>query len=703
MRHTKDDTERKIEQYLSEMTLTEKIGQMTQRGKITEKEKQMLREGKIGSFLNLRGAENVYEIQRIAVEESRLGIPLIIGDDVIHGYKTIFPIPLAESCSWDPELIEDTAAIAAREASAAGIHWIFAPMVDIARDPRWGRIAEGAGEDPYLGGVIAGARVRGFQRNPSNQPRVAACPKHFAAYGLSEAGRDYNTVDVSDIRLRQVYFPPFRAALEAGAVTLMSAFNDLNGVPCTGNRRLLRDVLQEEWGFAGFVVSDWCSVDELVQHGYAATREEAAIHAVNAGTHMDMHSRVYTENLERLVQEGKVSEATVDDAVRRILRVKFWLGLFENPYPERKSKHPVFLCGAHREKAREAARKSIVLLKNEGSLLPLDRRTGSIAVIGPLAEARQDLMGCWAGQGDAEDVVSVLSGIRHKLGSRATLLHARGCGTDGDDRSGIGEAVRIARRSDVAVLVVGESAGMSGENRNRTSLELPGVQRDLVRAVFDTGTPVVLILINGRPLSISWEDRHIPAILEAWQPGTEAGHAIADILFGDANPSGKLSVTFPRTVGQVPIYYNHKHTGRPREKSYVDCPETPLYPFGYGLSYTRFEYRNLRLSKKATTLQTPLSVSVEVLNAGKFEGEETVQLYIGDMAASVTRPVKELKGFQKISLKPGERREVTFTLTPDHLGFYDEDGEFNLEPGRFKIWVGPHSAEGLEETFELLR
>ncbi|GGE03856.1 glycosyl hydrolase [Marinithermofilum abyssi] len=701
--HVNQETERRIDKLLAKMTLKEKVGQLTQRGKITSKEREMVREGKIGSFLNLRGPEKVREIQRIAVEESRLGIPLLIGDDVIHGYRTIFPIPLGEASSWDPELMEETAAIAAGEAAVDGIRWIFAPMVDIARDPRWGRIAEGAGEDPYLCATIARAKVRGFQRIREGGGPTAACPKHFAAYGLAEAGRDYNTVDVSELRLRQTYFPPFQAALEEGAATIMAAFNDLNGIPCTGNRWLLKEVLQEEWGFPGFVVSDWCSVYELVSHGNAADREEAARLAIGAGTHMDMHARVYPEHLPRLAAEGKVPETAINDAVRRVLRVKFWLGLFDDPYPQAGGGETVFLRKEHREKAREAAGKSMVLLKNEAGLLPLDPSLASIAVIGPLADAKSDLLGCWAGQGESSDVISVLEGIRQRVGPDTDLHYVRGCDVDGDDESGIAEAVKAARKADVVVLVVGEGADMSGENHNRTSLDLPGVQPELVRAVHGTGTPVVLVLINGRPLALPWEDRHISAILEAWHPGTEGGRAVADVLFGDVNPGGKLPVTFPRSVGQVPIYYSHKKTGRPEMKSYADSPVTPLYPFGHGLSYTRFEYRNLRLSVTTGSLDEPLTVTVEIVNAGERAGEETVQLYIGDVAARITRPVKELKGFRKVFLQPGERREVSFIVTPEDLGYVDEKGRFILEPGMFRVWVGPDSARGLEAAFERVK
>lgn len=697
------EVEKKIDSLLLRMTLVEKIGQMTQRGTLKDSDREMIKEGRIGSFLNVRGAEEVNEIQRIAVEESRLGIPLIIGDDVIHGYRTTFPIPLAEASSWNLALMEETAAVAAMEASTDGIHWIFAPMVDIARDARWGRVAEGAGEDTYLGSEIARARVQGLQRNDwHDRPNVVACPKHFAAYGAAEAGRDYNTVDVSELRLRETYFPPFQAALDAGAGTMMAAFNDLNGVPCSGNRWLLMDILQKEWGFGGFVVSDWESIDELVQHGNSASRKEAGRTGANAGVHMDMHSRVYHEHLLDLVENGDVPEEIIDDAVRRILRVKFWLGLFDHPYTDSKLAESILLNPSHVETARQMARESIVLLKNEGDVLPLQKDISKLAVIGPLADDHSAILGCWAGQGRPEDAVSVLEGIRSVLDPSITILYEKGCEVNTALSEGISKAVDAVKQADLAIVVLGETAWMSGENNSRVSLDLPDVQSELLKAIHESGTPVVLVLVNGRPLSVSWAQDHVPAILEAWQLGIQAGTAIADVLFGEYNPSGKLPITFPRTVGQVPIYYNARKTGRPHMKRYVDCEYTPLYPFGYGLSYTRFSYSNLSLSSDQIKSDERLIVSVQIKNVGNRNGEEIVQLYIGDEAASITRPVKELKGFRKIFLKPGETKAVSFEITAGQLGFMNSNNEFVVEPGNFVVFVGPDSTEGLKGQFEVL-
>jgi beta-glucosidase len=697
------ETDEKINALLAQMTLMEKIGQMTQLGTFDDTDKELIQEGKVGSILGVIGANYVNELQRIAVEDSRLGIPLLIANDVIHGYRTTFPIPLAEASSWNMDLIEETAAIASREASAEGIHWILAPMVDIARDPRWGRIAEGAGEDTYLASQIARARVTGIQRNDWNdRPHIVACPKHFAGYGLAEAGRDYNTVDVSEVRLREIYFPPFQAALEAGAGSIMASFNELNGVPCSGNKWLLKDVLQDEWGFPGIVVSDWESIDELVQHGYAETRKEAAKIALESGMHMDMQSLAYYEHLHDLVNQGTISEKLIDDAVRTILRVKFQLGLFEHPYTDNKLASTLLLHPDHVETAREMAQQSIVLLKNDGKLLPLTDSIRKLAVIGPLADNREANLGCWSGQGRNEDVVSILEGIRSLKEPHTDILFAKGCDVTERTESELAEAINLAGQCEAVVMVLGETANMSGENNSRVSLELPKSQLELLEAVQETGVPIVLVLINGRPLSLEWADVHIPAIVEAWQLGIQAGNAVADILFGQYNPSGKLPVTFPRHVGQVPIYYNAKKTGRPHMKRYVDSAQTPLYPFGFGLSYTEFEYSNLSLSSRAVHADECLTLSVLISNAGLQEGEEVVQLYICDEAASVTRPVKELKGFQKIRLKAGESRTITFELTEKQLGFVNRDCKFVVEPGTFKVWVGTNSSDGLEGQFNLV-
>lgn len=707
---TDAETEAAIDALLSEMTLQEKIGQLTQLGTFDEEsDMELIEAGMVGSLLGVRGANNVNAIQHAAVEQSRLGIPLLFADDVIHGYRSTFPIPLAEASSWNPELLEETAAIAAREASSDGINWILAPMVDIARDARWGRIAEGAGEDPYLGSVVAAARVRGIQRNDwTGRPHIMACPKHFAAYGLAEGGRDYNTVDISETRMRETYFPPFQAALDAGAGTIMAAFNEINGVPASANRWLLKDVLQDEWGFQGFVVSDWESVDEVVQHGYAADREQAGAEAVNAGLHMDMHSLIYHEHLANLLDKGKVTLDVIDDAVRRILRVKYRLGLFTNPYQDNTLASTYMLNPAHLETAREMARQSIVLLKNEGSLLPIAPSIRKLAVMGPLAEDVEAQLGCWRGQGRPEDVVTILAGIRSLAEAQGTeVAYAAGSGireaaNENDAQAELARAVRLARESELAIVVLGESADMNGENNSRVSLDIPAVQMELLRAVHATGVPIVLVLANGRPLTIEWADANIPAIVNAWHLGVQAGPALAEVLFGAANPSGKLPVTFPRDVGQVPIYYNAKKTGRPQMKRYADAEVTPLYPFGHGLSYTSFSYAELQLERAVAKLDESVTVSARITNTGDRDGVEIVQLYICDEAASVTRPVKELKGFCRIALKAGESRTVTFTLGTKELGFINSKHQFVVEPGTFKVWIGPSSAEGLEGSFEII-
>ncbi|REE70569.1 beta-glucosidase [Paenibacillus taihuensis] len=700
------ETEAGIDMLLSEMTLQEKIGQLTQLGTFDEEsDMELVEEGMVGSLLGVRGADNVNAIQRAAVEQSRLGIPLLFADDVIHGYRSTFPIPLAEASSWNPELLEETAAIAAREASSDGINWILAPMVDIARDARWGRIAEGAGEDPYLGSVVAAARVRGIQRNDwTDRPHIMACPKHFAAYGLAEGGRDYNTVDISETRMRETYFPPFQAALDAGAGTMMAAFNEINGVPASANRWLLKDVLQGEWGFQGFVVSDWESVDEIVQHGFAADREQAGAEAMNAGMHMDMHSLIYHEHLANLLEKGEVSLDAIDDAVRRILRVKYRLGLFTHPYQDNTLASTYMLNPAHLETAREMARQSIVLLKNEGSLLPIAPSVRKLAVIGPLAEDVEAQLGCWRGQGRPEDVVSVLAGIRSLAEAQgAEVVYAAGSSIrEAGDTSELARAVRLAAESELAIVVLGESADMSGENNSRVSLDIPEPQMELLQAVHATGVPVVLVLSNGRPLTIEWAAAKIPAIVNAWHLGVQAGPALADVLFGAANPSGKLPVTFPRHAGQVPIYYNAKKTGRPHMKRYADADITPLYTFGHGLSYTSFSYEELQLEQTVAKLGESVTVSARISNTGDRDGVEIVQLYICDEAASVTRPVKELKGFSRITLKAGESRTVTFTLGTKKLGFINSKHQFVVEPGKFKVWIGPSSAEGLEGSFEII-
>jgi beta-glucosidase len=700
------DIEKRIEALLAKMTLEEKVGQMTQVTEASEANRDLIKQGKIGSFLNITGASQSNELQEIALQQSRLKIPLIMGFDVIHGHKTIFPIPLAEASSWDPDLVSRDARIAAKEARAAGIHWTFAPMVDIARDARWGRIAEGSGEDPFLGSAMAAARVKGFQGSDlSAQDSVVACAKHYVAYGAAEAGRDYNTVDISEKTLREVYLPPFHAAVEAGVGTFMSAFNDLNGISASANKFTLTTILKGEWKFNGFVISDWGSIRELMNHGIAASPAEAGEKAVNAGVDMDMVGQVYPEVLASLVRQGKVSQKTIDDAVRRILRIKFKLGLFEHALTDPAREAPVTLTKENLDVALDAARGSIVLLKNERGLLPLRKDIKSVAVIGPLADDRVTPLGSWSGKGSSENVVSVLEGIKSKVAPGTQVFHGKGCDVNGDATEEIAQAVELARKAEVAILVVGESADMSGEGASRAFLDIPGKQNDLLKAVHQAGVPVIMVLMNGRPLTIVWAAENIPAIVEAWQLGVRMGDAVADVLFGDFNPGGKLPVSFPRTVGQVPIYYNHKNTGRPPTEDhftsrYLDVPVTPLYPFGYGLSYTSFRYSNLQLSAKSIGLKQQLRVSAEVENVGKLSGDEVVELYIRDLVASMSRPVKELKGFQKISLAPGEKKRVEFVLRKEDLGFFSTPAkEFVVEPGEFKVWVGTNSVEGLDASF----
>jgi beta-glucosidase len=708
------DIESRINALLAQMTLEEKLGQLQQldgeaNGNYRPEHVELIRKGLLGSTLNVRGAQRTNELQRIAVEQSRLKIPLLFGFDVIHGYRTIFPVPLGEASSWDAAAVERAAAIAAAEASAAGVRWTFAPMVDIARDPRWGRIVEGAGEDPYFGSAMARARVRGFQGSDYSAPnKVVACAKHWVAYGAAEAGRDYNTTDVSETRLREIYFPPFKAALDAGAATFMSAFNDLNGVPTSANPFTLTQVLRREWKFDGFVVSDYESVRELMNHGLAANEADAAREALNAGVDMEMVSRLYNKHAPQLIKEGKLSVATIDEAVRRILRIKFRLGLFEKPYSDEARERAVIFSRENVAAAREIAARSMVLLKNRGNVLPLSKSINSIAVIGPLADDQEAPLGSWTGDGRKEDVVTLLAGIRAKVSSATKITYAKGCEINPDTPETIAEAVRIARDSDAAIVAVGEAADMSGEAASRSSLDLPGRQLDLVKAVIATGKPTIIVLMNGRPLTINWIADRAPAILETWFAGTQAGNAIADVLFGDVNPGGKLPVTFPLSVGQMPIYYNYKNTGRPPDprnkysSKYLDVPVTSLYPFGYGLSYTEFKLADLRLSAQQIRPDGKLTVNVEVQNVGKRAGDEVVQLYIRDMAASVTRPVMELKGFQRITLEPGEKRRVEFTLTPEHLGFYNREMRFVVEPGAFKVLVGANSVDLLEASFNVI-
>ncbi len=713
------EIEAKINKLLGQMTLEEKIGQMTQSywisnspEKIEDYKRQVL-QGKTGSFLGSSvsrvSTSQRNSLQKIAVEQSRLGIPLIFGYDVIHGYRTIFPIPLAQSCSWNPALLAKAAAVAAREAASDGVDWTFAPMIDISRDPRWGRIAESFGEDPYLTSVLAEAAVSGFQGSDlSSRSSLAACLKHFVAYGAAEGGRDYNTGEVSERTLREIYLPPFKAGVDAGAATVMSAFNEVSGIPATANYHTLTEILKQQWKFDGFVISDWASVKELIVHGFAANPAEAAKKAVTAGIDMDMQSGTYSDNLAELVKRGIVPETVINEAVRRILRVKFRKGLFDNPYTDLNLTEDVMLCEDHLKAARELARESIVLLKNDANLLPLSKDVNSIALIGPFANNQADLLGTWSALGQSGDVVSVLQGIREKLPGESKVVYAKGCDVDNYSLKQIAAAVKVARQADVVILALGESQNMTGEAHSRTNIDLPEAQQKLATAVCATGKPVAVVLFNGRPLSISSLAEEVGAIMVAWHGGVQAGHAVADCLFADYNPSGKLTASWPRTAGQIPIYYNHKNTGRPPQpgiryaSNYIDCPHTPLFAFGYGLSYTTFDYNNITLSDPNLAMDKTLTVTAEVTNTGSRAGQEVVQLYIRDLSACVTRPVKELKGFAKIYLEPGATRQVLFEIKPETLAFYNDKMIFAPEPGRFKLQVGPNSTQGLETEFDLV-
>ncbi|MFT5863418.1 MAG: beta-glucosidase [Flavobacteriales bacterium] len=722
--------DQKVEALLKQMTLEEKVGQMNQyngfwnvtgpvpKGGDAEKKYDHLRKGYVGSMLNVAGVKNVRAVQKIAVEETRLGIPLIIGFDVIHGYKTISPIPLAEAASWDLEAIRLSAAVAAQETAAAGINWTFAPMVDISRDARWGRVMEGAGEDPFLGSLIADARVRGFQGDDlSSIKTIAACAKHFAGYGFSESGKDYNTVDVGNNTMYNIIFPPFQAAHKAGVRTFMNAFNVWDGVPSTGNSFLQRDILKERWGFDGFIVSDWGSITEMITHGHAKDGKHAAEIAVTAGSDMDMESYHYVEHLATLVREKKIDERLIDDAAGRILRVKFELGLFDDPYKYCDEEREKETTGkpSFQEAVLDVAKKSIVLLKNEGALLPLKKSGQKIALIGALAADKDSPLGSWRLAAETNTAISVLEGMQAYKGN--TLTYAKGADLtigatafirevkiNEDDRSAFAKAIEVAKDADVVVMVLGEHGFQSGEGRSRSELDLPGVQQELLEAVYKVNKNIVLVLNNGRPLAINWAAEHIPTIVEAWHLGTQSGHAVAQVLYGDYNPSGKLPMTFPRAVGQVPLYYNHLSTGRPNELSddlvfwshYSDLTNSPLYPFGHGLSYTSFLYENLEVAQS----NEGITVSVTVTNTGKVTGKEVVQVYINDVVASVARPVKELKGFEMISLEPAASQRVTMTLTIEELGFYTNNGVWTVESGLFKVFVGGSSVTTLQSEIE---
>ncbi|HET9316228.1 MAG TPA: glycoside hydrolase family 3 N-terminal domain-containing protein [Vicinamibacteria bacterium] len=699
----------RVEALLKRMTLDEKLGQLQQLeaegdGRYKPEYLELARKGRLGSGLGVRGAAQANELQKAAVEGSRLKIPLLFGYDTIHGYRTIFPIPLGEAASFDPSLAEATARAAAAEASAVGLKWTFAPMVDVARDPRWGRVAEGAGEDAYVGATFARARVRGFQGTDfAQRDRVVATAKHWVAYGAAEAGRDYNTTNVTERMLREIYFPPFKATVDAGVGTFMSAFNDLDGTPATANAFTLTSVLRGEWSFDGFVVSDWTAVQELLKHGIAADESEAARKALTAGVDMEMVSRTFGQTLPELVRKGVVPVAAIDEAVRRILRIKFRAGIFEHPYVDAEREKTELLTVPSRQLARKAAARSMVLLRNEGGVLPLSKGLKTLAVIGPLADDRRAVIGSWSGDGKAEDAVSVLSGIQSAAGSAMRVLHAKGCEIEGGGDEGFAVAVDAANQADAVLLVVGESADMGGEASSRSVLDLPGRQMDLVRAVHAAGKPTVVLLLNERPLTIPWIAENVPAILVAWHGGTEAGNAAADVLFGDVTPGGKLPITFPRSLGQVPIYYAHKNTGRPpaAEKwnsKYLDVPVTPQFPFGHGLSYTTFELSGLTLGQPSIAAGTSVPVQVTVRNTGSRAGDEVVQVYVTDVAASVTRPVKQLRAFERVGLAPGESKTLAFTLGPQDLGLYDARFRWVVEPGEFRITAATSSEGGLTAT-----
>ncbi len=710
-------SDRRIDSLMANMSLEEKLGQLQQigldptTGQPRKSTLDMVRHGRIGSLFGVLGVKNTNEFQRVAVEQSKSRIPILFAFDVIHGYRTIFPAPLAEASSWDTAVAERSTRIAASEASAAGVRWVFAPMLAVTRDPRWGRIVEGSGEDPFLGSAMARARVRGFQgERIGSAEHVAACAKHWVAYGAVEAGREYSSVDVSERALRELYFPPFRAALDAGVATFMTSLNTVNGIPATANRFTIGEILRGEWRFDGVIVSDYRAVRQLVAHGRAADESEAARLALLAGIDMEEESDEINRYGVSLVDDGKVSQARIDEAVRRVLRLKFQLGLFDHPYSDDERERKELLSPEHVAAAREIAGRSIVLLRNDRSTLPLRKDLRSIAVLGPLADDRAAALGHWRGDGKDDDVVTLLAGMRSKIaatGGSTRVDFAKGCDVEGDSTAGLDEAVRLARDSDIAIVAVGESASMTGEASSRTSLDLSGRQEQLVEAVCSTGTPTVVVLINGRPLTIGWIAEHVPAILEAWLPGTEGGNAIADVLFGDVNPGAKLPVTFPRVVGQIPIYYNHLNTGRPATNSrytskYIDCPVTPLFPFGHGLSYTKFAFDNLKLNAPRMAADGRVTVTVDVRNVGERAGDEVVQLYVRDVAASVARPVRELKGFERVSLNPGEKRTVRFVLEAQSLGFYDAQMQFVVEPGMFQVFVGDCSVGGLKVDLEIV-
>lgn len=715
----------KVNELLEKMTLQEKIGQMNQVSPYGSDEDMLglVKEGKVGSFLNITSPELVNRLQRTAVEESRLGIPLLMSRDVIHGYKTIFPIPLGQAATFNPDLVEAGARVAAVEASADGIRWTFAPMIDVSRDARWGRMAESCGEDPYLNAVMGVAMVKGFQGDSLNSPTsMAACAKHFAAYGAAEAGKDYNSTFIPERVMRNVYLPPFEAVAKAGCATFMTSFNDNDGVPSTGNRFLLKQVLRNEWGYDGMVVTDWASATEMVAHGFCKDRKEAAEKAVNAGVDMEMVSASFLENLETLVKENKVSEKVIDEAVRNILRLKFRLGLFEQPYIV--TEQSVKYAPEHLAKAKETAEQSVILLKNEKEVLPLGSNVRTLAVVGPMADAPHDQMGTWVFDGEKAHTQTPLQALRSMYGDKVQILYEPGVAYSRDKRTeGIAKAVAVARRADAIVAFVGEEAILSGEAHSLADLNLRGAQQELVEALSRTGRPLVTVVMAGRPLTIGKQVKESDAVLYAFHPGTMGGPALANLLFGKSVPSGKTPVTFPRMTGQVPVYYAHHHTGRapsgketliddiPLEAGqtslgctsfYLDAGFGPLFPFGYGLSYTHFDYSRLKLSAEKLNQTDILTASVVLTNTGKYEGTEVVQLYVGDKVGSVTRPVKELKAFRRVSLKPGESQTVTFELPVSSLAFWNLKMKKVVEPGEFTLWIGTNSEEGLSAGFEVI-
>ena len=729
-----------ISNLMGKMTMDEKIGQLnlvTPGGAVTgavvsSDVDKKIRYGQVGGLFGITGPDKVRKAQEIAVTNSRLHIPLIFGLDVIHGHKTIFPIPLGLASSWDVNLVERSARIAAIEATADGLNWAFSPMVDIAHDPRWGRIAEGSGEDPYLGSRIAKAMVKGYQGDDlSKNNTLMACVKHFALYGAAEGGRDYNTVDMSRIKMYQDYLPPYKAAVDAGVGSVMSSFNEIDGIPATGNKWLLTDLLRKQWGFKGLVVSDYTSVNEMINHGLGDLQTVSAL-ALNAGLDMDMVGEGFLTTLKKSLKEGKVKAQQIDDACKRILEAKYKLGLFDDPFrycnEDRAAKE--ILSDDNRKAAREIASHSFVLLKNAGQVLPLQKK-GTIALVGPLASNKRNMLGTWSVSGDPQKSVTVMEGIKNVAGNNVSVLYAKGANLSDDTmfskrvnvfgpeieidkrspQEMLDEAIDAANKADVVVAVLGEAADMTGESSSMTNLGLQESQENLLKALVKTGKPIVLVLFTGRPLTLTWENEHVNAILNTWFAGTEAGNAIADVLFGNYNPSGKITISFPRNVGQIPIYYNHKVTGRPYQEgdypkfksNYLDAPNDPLYPFGYGLSYTSFSYGDIKLNSPTIKKNQILMASITVTNSGKYDGEETVQLYIRDMVGSITRPVKELKGFQKVILRAGESKTISFGITIDDLKFFNKDLQWIAEPGDFKLFIGTNSRDVKEADFKLLQ